>query len=146
MTRPIPPDFKKEFLTKYLGYPSELRGDHYKASPLPHFEFLPYDEWLNTLAAGGHSMPSYFGYACLPFEDPARYHSWTMFFLRASQGGLIDGSGILVRYETNAPITGRFAICQHKMVPTGTREQSMRGWNPGYCEHCGFDLSVDSSD
>lgn len=34
----------------------------------------------------------------------------------------------------------------HEAVSTGTREQSMRGWHPAKCKHCGIDMSVDSGD
>lgn len=34
----------------------------------------------------------------------------------------------------------------HEAVGTGTREQSMRGWHPAHCRHCGMDMSVDSGD
>lgn len=145
-----PPDFRAAFLTKYLGYINEVRKEFYHAEPLPHFKPMSHAAFLNALAGGGHSMPSYFGYAVLPGENPSAYHGWTMFFLHRTQGGVWDGTGILVRYGSKAgeatPITGEFAICEHKKFSTGTYLQGMHGWHPGYCEKCGLDLSVDSSD
>jgi hypothetical protein len=154
--RKMPPDFKTEFLSKYLGATNEVRKEHYRALPLPHFKPMSHAAFLNALASGGHSMPSYFGYACLPGEDIGDYHGWTMFFFHRTQGGVWDGTGILVRYGTgnnegrgplsDKPITGEFAICKHEKVPTGTHYEGMRGWHPGYCKHCGLDLTVDSGD
>lgn len=148
--RKTPPDFRRELLTKHVGYPNQLSPQHYRSQPLPNFEPMSHAEFLNSLAAGGHSMPSQFGYAVLPGEDPTRSHGWTMFYFGTTQGGSWDGSGMLVRYgggnPTPQPITGRFALCKHEAVGTGTREQSMRGWHPGYCKLCGLDLTVDSSD
>lgn len=34
----------------------------------------------------------------------------------------------------------------HEAVSTGTFAQSMRGWHPAKCKHCGIDMSVDSGD
>lgn len=34
----------------------------------------------------------------------------------------------------------------HEPVGEGTREQSMRGWHPAHCKHCGMDMSIDSGD
>lgn len=34
----------------------------------------------------------------------------------------------------------------HEAVSTGTYAESMRGWHPAKCKHCGLDMSVDSGD
>lgn len=34
----------------------------------------------------------------------------------------------------------------HEAISTGTFAQSMRGWHPAKCKHCGIDMSVDSGD
>lgn len=127
------PDFKKDFDENYV------KGD----KALPHFKPMPYAEFLNRLAAGGHSMPSRFGYARLQGESG--YTGWTMFFLNTTQGGAIDGTGILVRYNNKEPITGTFAICDHEKVD-GHGANHSRGWHPGSCGKCGLNMTVDSSD
>jgi hypothetical protein len=44
-------------------------------------------------------------------------------------------------------IHARVTACQkHEPEATGTREQSLRGWHPMHCKHCGADMSVDSGD
>lgn len=34
----------------------------------------------------------------------------------------------------------------HEAVGTGSYAESMRGWHPAHCKHCGMDMSVDSGD
>lgn len=117
--------------------------------PLPNLEDLENQALaIGNIAATGHSMKPVWGHAVLPGETHKR---WAFYFLTpvpTNRGGGYDGGGYVMFYG-GWPDHGRivrFAICKHEMQGTGTREQSQRGWNPGYCRKCGMDMSVDSSD
>ncbi len=142
LLRRTPPDYEA-VIRDYLG---GQWNNNAPSKPLPHFERMAHADVLNAIAAAYHGKNCREGYGRLPGETG--HVPWSMFFLRTTQGGQLDGTGYLVRYGNGpeGPLTGRFAICRHEFAPTGTREQSMRGWKPGYCRHCGLDMSIDSGD
>ncbi|MGB3833763.1 MAG: hypothetical protein WA975_18080 [Mesorhizobium sp.] len=128
--------------------------------PLPNAEAVDPLQFLNNLAAGGHSMTPQWGLSVrYDGSRDAGRKQWTQFFLRpiAMGGqGTFDGSGYAViyggqRYDQEAktsvqtPIVLRFAVCKHEFKGTGSAEAASRGWRPGYCAKCGLDMSVDSS-
>lgn len=56
----------------------------------------------------------------------------------ALMSGYVDGA-----YRVKAMT---FAICEHKIVSTSTREEDQRGWHKQHCEKCGMDFTYDSGD
>lgn len=132
-------DFGLE-LNKYLG---GIHTDYKDALPFPFFQPISHQDFLNKIASGGSWFIPKFGRARLHGETG--YTSWTMFYINVTQGSELDGTGILVRYDTKRPLTGRFAICQHKIVLDVGADPS-HGWRPGRCEHCNLDMTVDSGD
>jgi hypothetical protein len=114
-----------------------------KLDPLPNAETVDPIAFLNSLAAGGHHMQPVWGYALLP--DGSR-NQWTQFFLTTHMGHALDGGGYAVTYGSQVPIVRRFAICKHQKESTGTIEEGRRGWHPGYCKLCGFNMTYDSGD
>lgn len=111
--------------------------------PLPNaFDCDPL-AFLNNLAASGHGMTTGWGYALLP--DDSR-NQWTMFFLTSYMMSGMDGGGYAVTYGGKGPIVRRFALCKHSKEGTGSIEQEHRGYHPGYCKLCGYNMSYDSGD
>lgn len=113
---------------------------------LPNTEPVDPMRFLSNLASGGHSMTPVWGWSLRSEGRDAGRKQWTQFFLSPSAMGgqnSFNGTGYAVIYAGDSPAVLRFAICKHKFVATGGNPS--RGWNPGYCEHCGYDMSVDSS-
>ena len=120
---------------------------------------------LEEIMAGKRELPNYeevdlakgvANIACLGWGQPvgvkrakvpgASHSDWARYFLDSTQGGALDGAGMVMIWGSHGGRIGKFAICVHKHTGGGTREQKMRGWHPGRCEVCGLDLSVDSGD
>lgn len=129
--------FSREDMNPFIGNGSG------KLAPLPNAEDVDPLAFLNNIAAGGHHMLPVWGYALLP--DGSR-SQWTQFFLTTFMGSDLDGGGYAVTYGSQAPIVRRFAICKHQKEVTGSIEQGRRGWHPGYCKLCGFNMTYDSGD
>ena len=113
-----------------------------KLAPLPNATAEDPIAFLNLIASGGHTMMPRWGYSLLP--DGSR-NQWTQFFLTTHMGSTLDGGGHAVTYG-NVPIVRRFAICPHSKEGTGSIEDERRGWHPGYCKKCGFNMTYDSGD
>jgi len=70
------------------------------------------------------------------------------FFLRKTQAGRLDGSGLAVLGRWGVkypPLAFAFEICDHDSV-LGSGANPSRGWRPARCKKCGLDLTVDSGD
>lgn len=112
---------------------------------LPNFKAEPIDRVVNNVAAVGHGLLARWGWA----RHEGR-KQWAMFFLSPSamgnaNHGSFDGGGYVMIYSGRAPITGRFAICEHEKKDAAGADHR-RGWHPGQCTKCGLDMTVDSSD
>ena len=119
--------------------------------PLPNAEEVDPLTFLNNLASGGHMMQPVWGYALLPDSDRQQ---WTQFFLTSFMMSGCDGGGYAVTYGAGgmikgkyerAPIVRRFALCKHEVVDHPGANHS-RGWHPGHCKKCGFNMTYDSGD
>lgn len=75
--------------------------------------------------------------------------TWARAFLGMTQGGSLDGTGMLLLYcgfgNPDRLRTATFAICKHEVVK-GANARPERGWHPAHCSKCGMDLTVDSGD
>ena len=56
-----------------------------------------------------------------------------------------DGGGYVMFYDFGKGRTGRFAICAHE-IRLARDANPTRGWLPGHCKFCGFDMTTDSGD
>lgn len=66
------------------------------------------------------------------------------------QGGGLTGAGFVMlgkHFRDEPAQAKRFHICQHKKLSTmPVGMDPRRGYSPGYCEICGFNMFVDSGD
>lgn len=118
---------------------------------LPNFEQVPIEHGLDSIAAGGGMHEAHGGVQNVLLPGAERT-TWARVFLNYTQGGSMDGTGLLVWYRD--PFTrnkpegsqiARFAICKHeKKAAIGANPN--RGWHPGSCVRCGLNMTVDSSD
>ena len=112
---------------------------------LPNFEPIEPLKALNLMCLSWGTV-SGIKSALIPGQT---HSSWGRYFLGGTQGGALDGGGMVVVYHTDmgkeAGIVGRFAICKHKPVE-GPGANHSRGWHPARCSECGLDMSVDSGD
>lgn len=119
--------------------------------PLPNVEWLDTPRALASLCLGGWTVPPDSGRALV--AGTGGYGSWARYFLGRGQFGGLDGTGYVIVYDsgtdaTNWQATGRiasFAICRHEKVE-GPGANHMRGYHPGWCSKCGYDMTVDSGD
>lgn len=126
----------------YEPYIGKLGNE--RLAPLPNTVDVDPVHFVNHLAACGHMTEPVWGYALHP--DGSR-PQWTMFFLIHFGTAGLDGSGYAAIYSSRreGPYVKRFAICIHeKEDHPGADHQ--RGWHPGHCVKCGFDMSYDSGD
>jgi hypothetical protein len=108
---------------------------------LPNAEDVDPIEFLNHLASGGHMMQPVWGYALSPASGRQQ---WTQFFLTSYMMSGCDGGGYAVTYG-HPPLVRRFAICKHEVVDHAGANHN-RGWHPGHCVKCGYDMTYDSGD
>lgn len=73
------------------------------------------------------------------------HQEWAIYFLAMTQGGQYDGSGMILSYGGGKGRAVTFRLCKHEKV-VGAGANPRRGWHPGYCKHCGLDMTVDSGD
>jgi len=130
--------FSREDYDPYIG---KSGNSNQGLQPLPNAEDVDPIEFLNHIASGGHMMVPVWGYALLP--DGSR-QQWTQFFLTTYMMSGSDGGGYAVTYG-HPPSVKRFAICKHE-VQEGPGANPNRGWHPGHCVKCGFDMTYDSGD
>lgn len=86
-------------------------------------------------------------------DDHAKRSSWAKAFVSYTQGGQLDGRGVLLihkpgwngNHPPEFPRTGRFKLCDHQPV-VGAGANPQRGWHPAHCSKCQLDLTVDSGD
>ncbi len=112
---------------------------------IPNFEELDLERGVSNIASGGslHTVPGIMN-AKVPGMN-SNWGTWARYFLNVTQGGQFDGTGYVMFYDQGKGRIGKFAICAHKFV-AGAGGNPRRGWNPGHCETCGLDMSVDSGD
>lgn len=109
---------------------------------LPNFEEIEPTKALANIAAFGHGYRQYHGQVQLPKER----HCWAQYFLNRTQGGALDGSGMVVWYGLNGKgAAAEFAICKHEKRAAPDAKPHI-GWHPGHCVKCGLDMTVDSGD
>jgi hypothetical protein len=128
---------------KRYSYDADLQPIVEGKLALPNTEPVDPLLLLNSIASGGHSMTPRWGWA---LRDGRK--QWTQFFLTpATMGGAnsFDGGGYAIIWGGSAPITLRFAVCKHENAE-GAGANHSRGWHPGHCGKCGFDMSVGSGD
>jgi hypothetical protein len=108
---------------------------------LPNFEPMTDEQFLDAIAATGHSMIPKWGW--VRAADGRK--DWAQFFLTnySNMGDAVDGGGIVCAYKgyRKERLIGRFAICKHEKGANPSR-----GWHPGACTKCGLDMTVDSGD
>lgn len=86
-------------------------------------------------------------------DDHAKRSSWAKAFVFYTQGGQLDGRGVLLinkpgwngNHPAEFPRTARFKLCDHQLV-VGAGARPQRGWHPGRCSKCQLDMTVDSGD
>ena len=80
------------------------------------------------------------------FRHPknAQILSVARYFLDHTQNMLLNGEGYVLWHGDGRGHVGRFEICQHKKESTRDARPD-RGWFPGFCAHCGLDMTIDSS-
>lgn len=113
-------------------------------NPLPNAKPL---EPLLALERIGYGVGDVVKRGYVPRPDGSK--RLARFFLRKTQRGEFDGTGVAVvtrLYKGETAEVFEFAMCEHDVTGTGTAEESRRGWNPAHCRKCGLDMSVDSSD
>jgi hypothetical protein len=132
--------FGREDYEPYIG----KSGNANKGlQPLPNAKLVDPLNLLQDIASGGHMMQPVWGYALLP--DGSR-QQWTQFFLTSYMMSGCDGGGYAVTYGSGGvPICRRFYICQHSKEE-GPGAIPSRGWHPGKCVKCGFNMTYDSGD
>lgn len=113
-----------------------------KLEPLPNAEEVPANMFLQNIASGGHGMQPVWGYARLPDSDR---NQWTQFFLTTYMMSGLDGCGYAVTYGSGQAILRYFRICKHSKLDSPDA-RPMRGWHPGICTKCGFNMTYDSGD
>lgn len=100
----------------------------------------------NIACSAGMGVHPEICHITLPGQTSSR---WARAFLSFTQGGKLDGTGMLLIYRgyngDKAPRTARFAICKHEKKIGGGASPS-RGWHPGRCAKCDLDMTVDSGD
>ena len=111
-------------------------------APLPNAVRIDPLSFLNTLASSGSSMTPVWGYALM--ADCAR-NQWTQFFLTSWMLSGLDGGGFAVTYDHPQAVVRQFAICVHEVEDHPGVNHS-RGWHPGHCKKCGFNMTYDSGD
>ena len=124
-------------LEDYKPYIGKLGNEN--LLPLPNIEEVDARQFIQNIAAGGHSMQPVWGYARIPGESRSQ---WTQFFLTSYMMSGLDGGGYAAIYGYGVV---RFAICKHKKV-IHANANPHRGWHPGRCELCGFPMTYDSGD
>lgn len=111
----------------------------------PNLEVLDLSKGVAAIAAGG-GLKTIPDIRNLKFAgSKSSWGHWARYFLVATQGGQLDGSGYVMWWDNSNGFVGRFAICNHKKV-VGAGANPTRGWHPGKCSECGLDMTVDSSD
>ena len=134
-------------MADYEPYIGKLGNE--RLLPLPNAEDVNPLEFLNHLASGGHGMTPVWGYA-----KTGERNQWTMLFLTGYMMSGCDGGGYAVTYGSSrvidgknyqTPIVRRFAICKHEVEDHAGANHS-RGWHPGHCKLCGYDMSYDLGD
>ena len=112
--------------------------------PLPNAEEIPIEEALSDLCSGAVGVQG-MGHGVLP--DGTGTRARFRLLTRHGQGGGFTGEGtVIVAAGWKKPHRAfRFTLCKHQFV-SGPGGNPMRGWHPGYCKHCGLDMSVDSGD
>ena len=72
------------------------------------------------------------------------------YFLIHTQGGSLTGEAYALYSHWHMGVSKvrlvKVAVCYHRRVSSGTREQERRGWYPARCGICGLDMTVDSGD
>lgn len=134
---------RKFAIEDYEPFIGKAGRDNRGIRPLPNAEPIDADSMLLDIAARGHCMQPFWGYTLLP--DGSR-PQWTQLFLTTYMMSGLDGGGYAITYSSDKPILRRFAICRHEKAGTGTREQENRGWHPGSCSKCGYNMTYDSGD
>lgn len=114
---------------------------------LPNFEEIAVAVAASQIASGSYLLAEPYGGKYARIDGAERPH-WARYFYNITQGGHRDGTGIVLIYGdpfVNDARAGRFALCRHtKVMSPGANP--MRGWHPGFCEHCGLNMTVDSGD
>jgi hypothetical protein len=130
--------FDREDYNPYIG---KLGNE--RLQPLPNAEDVDPIEFLNHIASGGHMMQPVWGYALTPSGS----NQWTQFFITSYMMSGCDGGGYAVTYSSRkeGPYVRRFRICAHE-VQDHPGANHNRGWHPGHCVKCGFDMTYDSGD
>jgi len=140
-----PEKYKDYTMEDYAPFVGKSGSANQGLKPLPNAEDVDPLKFLDSLASGGHMMTPVWGYALLP--DGSR-QQWTQFFLTSFMGlNQFDGGGYAVTYGGygKGPIVRRFAICKHQTVDAPGANHG-RGWHPGWCRHCGMNMTYDSGD
>jgi hypothetical protein len=138
-------EFKKDrtFDSKdYEPYVGKFGNE--RLAPLPNAEDVDPLFFLSHLASGGHMMQPRWGYALHPEGNRPQ---WTMFFLTSFMMSGLDGGGYAVIYSSRkeGPYVQRFYICKHAVEDHAGANHS-RGWHPGHCSLCGYNMTYDSGD
>lgn len=113
---------------------------------VPNFEPATLDKVLPMIISGYGRIE----HRCRFKVGQSDYGPSAIYFCEVGQGGGLTGTGVLLYQEGWAAGLekfkgGTFAICKHEKVESDGANHD-RGWHPGYCKHCGFDMSVDSGD
>ena len=130
-----------------FDYDADLRPIVEGRQSPPNFKEIDLAEGVGTIVA------------CVGFrEERGRirqmgetFTTWARYFLKATQGGGLDGTGYVIWYHSKPGFggvarMGEFAVCDHAVVGTSTPQEKQRGWHKAYCSKCGLDMTVDSSD
>lgn len=142
---------RKFTVEDYAPYIGKMGSEKRQLLPLPNAEDVDPLAFLNNLASVGHMWDSVWGHALPPNGGLPQ---WAMFFLSGYMMSGCDGGGHAVIYggqryidgKTYAtPIVRRFQICRHEKVD-GPGANHNRGWHPGHCKLCGYDMGYDSGD
>lgn len=115
---------------------------------LPNLKAMEVEDGLSTIASAASMIcRQWISTVRLP-GFKSNWGTWARTFLGTTQGGVLDGTGVLIayrRYMQPGPQIFRFALCEHRKQ-VGPGANPMRGWHPGHCIRCGLNMSVDSSD
>lgn len=116
---------------------------------LPNFEFMDLQQGLDQVACWAGAQGGGISHVIVPSLDRDNRSTWARVFLSYTQGGRLDGTGVLVWYKgyrkSDLSQVAKFALCKHeKRDAAGANHE--RGWHPGSCTRCGLNMTVDSSD
>lgn len=114
---------------------------------LPNLEPLAFDKALDRLGYHAYPERNYLhGYILAPGTSEPY---WGTAFMHTLQGGGWDGAGFVVVAgwggAQHPTFAGTFALCKHKNIYLPSAKPH-RGFHDQFCELCGLDTSVDSSD